>query len=66
MEIYDGLKNILLFFKRIVKQPKKVRHLTCLETNFILIPNFPQISAEYAPKYLKRIIFHELKQFWWI
>ncbi len=66
IENYDGFKNILLFFQKIVKQSKKVRHSTCLETNFILILNFPQISAKYAPKYQKRIIFHEFKQFWWI
>ncbi len=66
IENYDGFKNILLFFQRIVKQSKKVWYPTCLETNFILILNFPQISAKYAPKYQKRIIFYEFKQFWWI
>jgi hypothetical protein len=66
IENSDGFKNILLFFQKIVKQSKEVRHLTCLETNFILILNFPQISAKYAPKYQKRTIFYEFKQFWWI
>jgi hypothetical protein len=66
VEYYDGFKNIVLFFQRIVKQSKKGRHLTCLETNFFLILNFPQISAKYAPKYQKRIIFYQFKQFWWI
>jgi hypothetical protein len=65
-ENYDELKNISLFFQRIIKKSKQVRHPTCLETNFILIPNFPRISAKYAPKYQKRIIFYEFKQFWWI
>ncbi len=65
-ENYDGFENISLFFLRIVKQSKKVRHPTCLETNFILILNFPQISAKYAPKYQKWIIFQKFKQFWWI
>jgi hypothetical protein len=65
-ENYDGFKNISLFFRRILKQSKKVWQPTCLETNFILILNFPQISAKYAPKYQKRIIFYEFKQFWWI
>jgi hypothetical protein len=29
------------------------------------MPNFPQISAKYAPKNQKRTIFHEFNQFWW-
>jgi hypothetical protein len=66
VENYEGFKKSSLFFQRIVKQSKKVRHLTCLETNFILIPNFPQISTKYAPKNQKRTKFHEFKQFWWI
>ncbi len=59
----DELKNNSLFFQRIIKQSKQVRHPTCLETNFILIPNFPQVSIKYAPKNHKRTIFHEFKQF---
>jgi hypothetical protein len=66
IENYDGYKNILLFFQRIVKQSKNVRHPTCLETKSILILNFPQISTKYPPKNQKRIIFHKFKQFWWI
>jgi hypothetical protein len=55
-----------LLFQRMVKQSKKVWHPTCLETNFIFIPNFPQISTKYAPKNQKRTRFHEFNQFWWI
>ncbi len=66
MENYDGFENSSLFFQIIIKQSKKVRHSTCLETIFILIPNFPQVSIKYAPKNQKRTIFHEFKQFWWI
>jgi hypothetical protein len=65
-ENYDGFENSSLFFQRIVRQSKKVRHSTCLETKSILILNFPQISTKYPPKNQKRIIFHKLKQFWWI
>ncbi len=65
-ENYDGFENSSLFFQRIVKQSKKVRHSTCLETNFILILNFPQISTKYPPKNQKRTIIYEFKQFWWI
>ncbi len=63
---YDKFKNNSLLFKIILKQSKKVRHPTCLETNFILIPNFPQISTKCAPKNQKRNIFYESNQFWWI
>jgi hypothetical protein len=65
-ENYNEFKNSTLFFQGIVKQSEKVRQPTCLKTNFILIPNFPRISAKYAPKYQKRTIFYEFKQFWWI
>ncbi len=65
-ENYNEFKSSSLFFQGIVKQSKIVRQPTCLETNFILILNFPRISAKYAPKYQKRIIFYEFKQFWWI
>ncbi len=60
------LKIVHYFFQKIIKQPKKVRHPTCLETNSILILNFPQISTKYPPKKQKRTIFHKFKQFWWI
>ncbi len=63
---YDEFKNNSLLFKIILKQSKKVRHSTCLETNFILMPNFPQISTRCAPKNQKRTIFHESNQFWWV
>ncbi len=63
IENYKGFKNILLFYQGIIKHSNEVRYLTCLETNFILILNFPQISAKYAPKYYKWTKFHEFKQF---
>jgi hypothetical protein len=62
----DGFKNSSSFFQKIVKQSKNVRHPTCLETIFILIPNFPQISTKNAPENQKRTIYHEFNQFWWI
>jgi hypothetical protein len=61
-----ALRIFYYFLCGIVKQSNEVWYPTCLETNFILIPNFPRISAKYAPKYQKRIIFYEFKQFWWI
>ncbi len=66
MDNYDELKNISLVLIWNCKTVKRSWYPTCLETNFILIPNFPRISAKYAPKYQKRIIFYEFKQFWWI
>jgi hypothetical protein len=60
------LNSFHYFLYGIVKHSNEVWYPTCLETNFILILNFPRISAKYAPKYQKRIIFYEFKQFWWI
>jgi hypothetical protein len=65
-ENFEEFKNSSLFFQIFVKHSNKVWQPTCLETNFILIPNFQQISTKYAPKNRKRTIFHKFKQFWWI
>jgi hypothetical protein len=66
MKNYGVFQNISIFFQRIIKHSKIVWQPTCLETSFILILNFQQISTKHAPKNQKRTIFHKFKQFWWI
>jgi hypothetical protein len=54
---YDEFKNSSLFFQRIIKRSEQVQHPTCLETNFILIPNFPQISIQHFVAQEMELIF---------